>query len=68
MYGKNINIIYHSGMNFYHLKISVKFCRYLKCTIFFESKMVLMRVYNLKTTINNKVCIRKYVLVLDPAK
>ena len=65
MYGKNINIIYHSGMNFYHLKISVKFGRYLKCTIFLG---VLMRVYNLKTTINNKVCIRKYVLVLDPAK
>ena len=40
----------------------------LNCAISFESYMILMRIENQKTTINNKVRATEQKFVLDPVK
>ena len=59
---KNISILYNYVTNFdnYVIKISIN------CKMTIESFLILMRVRNPKTTINNKVTATEQIFVLDP--
>ena len=62
---KNINLLYN---NLLRCHKNVHYLWYLNCTISFESYMVVIKVGNKKTAINNKARAIEQIFVLDPVK